>query len=109
MTSFEFIFILHLIKETMQIIDQLCQTLQSKSQDILSVMHLVSSTKAFIQQYKDDKWDVLLNNVKLFCNKRNMDVLDINARYVERRDRAYHQQVDFTIEYHYRVDIFVLQ
>jgi hypothetical protein len=55
MTSFEFVFILHFMKKTMQINDQLCQTLQSKSQDILSVMHPVLSTKAFIQQYRDDK------------------------------------------------------
>jgi hypothetical protein len=31
MTSFEFVFILHLMKETMQITDHLCQALQSKS------------------------------------------------------------------------------
>jgi hypothetical protein len=55
MISFEFVFILHLMKETMQITDHLCQALQSKSQDILSTMHLVSSTKSCIQQYRDDK------------------------------------------------------
>ena len=49
MTSFEFIFILHLMKETMQITDHLCQVLQSKSQEFLSVMRLVSSTKTCIQ------------------------------------------------------------
>ena len=42
---FEFFFILHLEKETMEITDKLCQALQSQSQDILNVMHLVSSTK----------------------------------------------------------------
>ena len=49
LTSFEFVFILHLEKETMEITDKLCQVLQSQSQDILNVMHLVSSTKALIQ------------------------------------------------------------
>ncbi|XP_062170522.1 uncharacterized protein LOC133876256 [Alnus glutinosa] len=83
MTSFEFVFILHLMKETMQITDHLCQELQSKSQDILSAMNLVSSTKAYIQQYRDDKWDDLLTNVKSFCEKRNIDIPDMNARYVE--------------------------
>jgi hypothetical protein len=106
MTSFEFVFILHLMKETIQITDQLCQTLQSKSQDILSVMYIVSSTKALIQQYRDAKWDLLLDNVKSFCKKRDIDVPDMNACYVERRGRARHQQVDFTIEHHYRVYIF---
>ena len=49
-----FVFILHLEKETIEIIDKLCQVLQSKSQDILNVMHLVSSTKALIQKFRDD-------------------------------------------------------
>ena len=45
LTSFEFVFILHIEKETMKITNKLCQTLQSQSQDILNAMHLVSSTK----------------------------------------------------------------
>jgi hypothetical protein len=85
MISVECVFILHLMKETMQIINHLCQELLSKSQDILSVMHLVSSTKEYIQQYRDDKWDDLLTNVKSFCEKRNIDASDMNARYVERQ------------------------
>jgi len=84
MTSFEFVFILQLMKETMHITDHLCQELQSKSQDILNAMNLVSSTKAYIQQYRDDKWNDLLTNVKSFCEKRNIDVPDMNARYIER-------------------------
>jgi hypothetical protein len=48
MISFEFVFILHFMKETMQIIDHLCQKMQSKSQDILNFMYLISSIKAYI-------------------------------------------------------------
>ena len=51
---FEFVFILHLEKETMEITDKLCQVLQSQSQDILNAMHLVSSTKALIQNFGND-------------------------------------------------------
>ena len=54
LTSFEFVFFLHLEKETMEITDKLCQTLQSQSQDILNVMHLASSTKALIQNFRND-------------------------------------------------------
>ena len=106
MTSSEFIFILYFLKKTMQITDYLCQALQSKSQDILSGMHLFSSTKKTIQGCRDDKWEVLLTKVKSFCNKCNINVPDMNSHYVERRGRASHQQVDFTIKHHYRVDIF---
>ena len=72
------------MKEIIQITDHLCMALQSKSQDILSAMHFVSSTKACIQQYRYDKWDILLVNANSFYNKRNIDVLDMNVHYVER-------------------------
>ncbi|XLU80763.1 hypothetical protein S245_004183, partial [Arachis hypogaea] len=38
--SFDFVFILHMMKEIMGITDKLCQALQQKSQDILNAMHL---------------------------------------------------------------------
>ncbi|XP_065630415.1 uncharacterized protein LOC136067905 [Quercus suber] len=106
LTSFEFVFILHLEKETMEITDKLCQALQSQSQDILNARHLVSSTKALIQKFRDDGWDGLLTTVISFCEKHCIDVLDMNARYVPRRGRARNQQDNITIEHHYRVNIF---
>ena len=106
LTSFEFVFILHLEKETMEITDKLCQDLQSQPQDILNVMHLVSSIKALIQKFRDDGWDGLLTIMISFCEKHCIDVLDMNARYVARRDRARNQQNNVTIEHHYWVNIF---
>ncbi|XP_050289744.1 uncharacterized protein LOC126727886 [Quercus robur] len=106
LTSFEFVFILHLEKETMEITDKLCQALQSQSQDILNAMHLVSSTKALIQKFRDDGWDGLLTTVISFCEKHRIDVLDMNARYVARRGRARNQPDNVTNEHHYRINIF---
>ncbi|XP_073061674.1 uncharacterized protein [Primulina eburnea] len=60
MNSFDFVFILHLMNEIMEITYILCQTLQSKSQDILSAMELVSSTKKLIQELRDANGDDLL-------------------------------------------------
>ena len=85
LTSFEFVFILHLEKETMEITDKLCQTLQNQSQNILNATHLISSTKAFIQKFRDNGWDGLLTTVISFCEKHCIDVLDMNARYVARQ------------------------
>nr|XP_023929662.1 zinc finger MYM-type protein 1-like [Quercus suber] len=85
LNSFEFVFILHIENETIEITDKLCQTLQSQSQDILYAMHLVSSTKALIQKFRDDGWDGLLVIVISFCEKHCIDVLDMNAYYVGRR------------------------
>ena len=54
LTSFEFILILHLMKEMMGITYVLCQALQQHSQDLLNAMHLVSTTKSLIQKLRDD-------------------------------------------------------
>ncbi|XP_073057048.1 uncharacterized protein [Primulina eburnea] len=106
MTSFDFVFILHLMREIMEITDVLCQTLQRKSPDILNAMELVSSTKKLLQELRDDKCDNLLEKVKSFCVARNIDVPDFSAQYVDRRGRARRHQGNFTIEHHYRVDLF---
>ena len=84
LTSFEFVFILHLKKEIMEITDKLCQALQSQSQDILNVMHLVSSTKALIQKFRNDGWNGLLTTMILFCEKHCIDVLEMDVCYVGR-------------------------
>ena len=44
--------------------------------------------------------------MKSFCEARDIDVPNMNARYVKRGGLARYQQDDFTIEHHYRVDIF---
>ncbi|KAB2090830.1 hypothetical protein ES319_A03G148900v1 [Gossypium barbadense] len=89
--SFEFIFILHVMKEVLGITDKLCQALQRRSQDILNAMSLVLTTKDLIQKLRDDGWNELLKNVISFCEFSELDFPDMNAQYI----------VD-----HYRVDIF---
>ncbi|XP_042423366.1 uncharacterized protein LOC122010977 [Zingiber officinale] len=67
MTSFDFVFILHLMNEIMGITDILYQALQSKSQDIINAMELVLSTKNLLQHMRDNKWNDVLAKVKSFC------------------------------------------
>jgi hypothetical protein len=64
--SFDFAFILHIMKNVMRITDVCCKALQQKSQDILNVMHLVTSTKILIQKLRDDGWETLLEEVISF-------------------------------------------
>ena len=90
----------------MGITNKLCQALQNQLQGILNAMHLVSSTKNLIQQFRDEKWDDLLATVISFCKERGLDVPDMNARYVARFGRSRHQQEDFRNEHYYKVDIF---
>jgi hypothetical protein len=103
-TSFQFIFILHLMKEIMGITDGLCQHLQQKSQNILTAVQLVDNTKKLIQKLRDEDWDRLLEEVVSLCKKFEIDILDLGARYVQCQGR--HQQNHITMEHHYHFDIF---
>lgn len=78
MTTFEFIFVLHLEKEIMEITDLLCQALQRKDQDIFNALRLVASTKMLLQLMKDESWDALLCLVKSFCQVHNIMIIHSN-------------------------------
>ncbi|KAJ9535085.1 hypothetical protein OSB04_un001839 [Centaurea solstitialis] len=106
MTTFDFIFVLHIEKEIMEITDLLCQALQRQDQDIFSALRLVASTKGLLQKMKDERWDDLLRLVKLFCEVRNIDIPDLSSSYFSRGARARNEYNDHTLEHHCRVDIF---
>nr|XP_029148837.1 uncharacterized protein LOC114925379 [Arachis hypogaea] len=103
--SFDFVFILHMMKEIMGITDKLCQALQQKSQDILNAMHLVFSTKSLIQQLRDSSWGALLEKVSSFCNDHAIQIPDMGASFSD-IIRSRRKKDVVTVEHHYRVDIF---
>lgn len=69
----------------MGITNVLCQALQQKSQDISNALHLVSTTKTFIQKLREDGWDILLENIILFYKQFDINIPDLSAHYVESR------------------------
>jgi hypothetical protein len=54
LTSFEFVFILLMMREIIEIIQQLGQAVQMKTQDIVNAICLVQSTKIFLQEMRSD-------------------------------------------------------
>jgi len=70
LTSFEFVFIFHLMKEIMGFTHCLCQALQQNSQDILNAMKMVSTTKSLLHNLRNEKWEPFLDTVKSFCEKK---------------------------------------
>ena len=103
--SFDFAFILHIMKDVMGITDMLCQALQQKSQDILNAMHLVTTTKTLIQKLRDDDWETLLEEVTSFCKHQDIEVPDMDACFSS-VGRSRRKTKSITVEHHYRVDIF---
>ncbi|XP_057421232.1 uncharacterized protein LOC130715176 [Lotus japonicus] len=102
--SFEFVFILHLMKELMRITDKLCQTFQQKSQDIFSATCLVSSTKSLIQNLRDFGWDALMENVRSFCDSQFIEVPNMSSSFSD-IIRSHHQKDSVTVGHHYHIDV----
>ncbi|KAK9671818.1 hypothetical protein RND81_12G056500 [Saponaria officinalis] len=107
MTSFEFVLVLHIMIQILGITNDLCQALQRKSQDILNAMHLVSNTKILIQKLRDDGWEILLQQVLLFCNNHDIEVPNMEDHYIYGRGR-FRQPKDRVTNLHYfRYDVFI--
>ncbi|KAJ1700789.1 hypothetical protein LUZ63_000568 [Rhynchospora breviuscula] len=103
--SFDFVFVMHLMKAIMQITHVLCRALQEKALDILNALHLISMTKELLQKLRDDGWEPLLEEVNSFCHKHRIELPDMSRRYVDFiNSRNKHDNT--TIEHHYRFDIF---
>ncbi|XP_072066433.1 uncharacterized protein [Arachis hypogaea] len=106
-TSFEFVFVLHLMRNILEVSHDLCQALQRKNQDILNALTLVSTTKTLIQRMRESSWEAFIKEVILFCEKHEVEVPDMNALHIPRRGRT-HKIVDqISVEHHYRVNLFL--
>lgn len=80
----------------MEITDDLCQALQRKSQDVLNVMNLVSTTKSLLQIMRDRWCDVFFKKVKLFYENHEIDIPEMNYFY-----RVGISRDPITIEHHF--------
>ncbi|XP_058751081.1 uncharacterized protein LOC131624112 [Vicia villosa] len=105
--SFDFIFILHLMKEIIGVTNMLCQALQQQSQDVVNVMNLVCAIKTLIQELKEDGWDKLFSYVKSFCEKHDIEIPELDdVHSTTRFGRSRLEENKVTIEHYFRVEIF---
>ncbi|XP_075492526.1 uncharacterized protein LOC142530583 [Primulina tabacum] len=81
MSSFEFVFILHLMHKIMRTTDTLSQIFQRKSLDILTVITFVIITKTRLQEFRECGWNEFLQEVKVFCSRNEIDVPDLDCLY----------------------------
>jgi len=88
----------------MGITNILCQALQSCSQDILNVMHLIYTSKLLFQQLRIGGWSNLVENVKLFCLKHEIEIPDMSAHLGRGRSR----QPNISMKHHCRVNTFLI-
>ena len=73
-------FILYLMEIILNIIDVLYRTLQKKFIDILNALDSVSNTKVLLGKLRENGWESLLEEVKSFCLKHDIEVPDLNRK-----------------------------
>ncbi|XP_015932200.1 uncharacterized protein LOC107458503 [Arachis duranensis] len=106
-TSFEFVFVLHLMRNILEVSHDLCQALQQKNQDILNALTLVSTTKTLIQRMRESSWEAFIKEVVLFCEKHEVEVPYMNALHIARRGRTRKIVDQISVEHHYHVNLFL--
>jgi hypothetical protein len=78
--SFEFIFILCMMREILEIIEDLNQALQRKTQAVVNAIRLVFSTKVCIQKLRyDNRWEEFYIRLVEFCVGHCIDVPNMQA------------------------------
>ena len=106
LTSFEFVFVLCMMREMLEITKQLGQALQKKSQDIVNAIRLVQTTKVLEKMRSDDGWETFFCQVVEFCMNHDILIPNMEETYILRGGRARRQPEHFTKERYYRVEIF---
>lgn len=77
MQTFEFVLFLELMSKMLGITNDLSQVLQRKDQHLINAMTLVETSKARLQEVRENGWDILFEKTCEFCTKHDVDVLDM--------------------------------
>jgi hypothetical protein len=103
LSSFEFIFVLCMMREILEITEDLNQALQRKTQDIVNAIRLVFSTKVRLQELRSDNgWEEFYIRLVEFCFGHCIDVPNMQEPYILRGG----QPNQLTKEVYYRVEMF---
>ncbi|XP_022007473.1 uncharacterized protein LOC110906679 [Helianthus annuus] len=100
--SFKFVFYLHLMKHILGVANLLCVALQRKNQDILNAVELVRSTKEELQRYRLEGFDSLLKDVTSFCDKYDIEMINMEDEYVDPKNRR--RKTNITNRHHFVVN-----
>jgi hypothetical protein len=96
-----------MMREILEITEQLGQALQRKSQDIVNAIRLVQTTKTLLEKMRsDDGWKTFICKSVEFCVGHEIDIPDMEETYILRGGRARHQSNRFNIDHYFRVEVF---
>ncbi|KAI3750816.1 hypothetical protein L2E82_21664 [Cichorium intybus] len=77
-------------------------TLQRKDQDIVNAMHQIRSSKDRLKEMRNEGWGTLLNDVTLFFEKNDIEIINMEDPYYNGVSRRRGSQINCL--HHYRID-----
>ncbi|XP_076936175.1 uncharacterized protein LOC143603179 [Bidens hawaiensis] len=92
------------MKYILGVTNTLCQALQRKDQDMLNAVKLVKLIDEGLKRYRLEGFDSLLEDVTSFCEKYEIEVVDMEAEYVDPRFKR--KKTGITNRHHYVVNNF---
>ncbi|XP_042472575.1 zinc finger MYM-type protein 1-like [Zingiber officinale] len=105
MESYQFVFVLHLMKYILGITNELSLSLQQGDQNIVQAMSLVRSVKCRLQDFREDGWQIILEQVNTFCELNMIPILDMENNMLTRGHGRRRGQLIINF-HHYRVENF---
>ncbi|XP_021762668.1 zinc finger MYM-type protein 1-like [Chenopodium quinoa] len=106
--SFDFVFVAHLMVDIFGITNALNVALQKHDQDIVNAMVMVDVTKTSLQKLRDEGWDSHMEKVTSFMAKYDIEVPNMEGRYVVPGRRMYRGKgPHVTNLHHFRVEVFL--
>ena len=79
--------------DILEVTNHLNSTLQRQDQNVVNTIKQVSSSKKAIQEIRDVGWDTPLENVTLFCDKNEVEVVNMEDAYYNGISRRRGSQV----------------
>ncbi|XP_047953108.1 zinc finger MYM-type protein 1-like [Salvia hispanica] len=105
MESYDFVFIMILMKHLLCMVEPLSYALQDREQNILNAINMIAGLKEELQTFRESGWDDLLQEVEDFCRVNEIDVTNMDD-IVPRRIRMKRDGTVVTNYHYYRVEIF---
>jgi hypothetical protein len=80
LTSFEFVFIIYMMRAILETSEDLGKALQKKTQDIVNAVHLVHSTKVLLEEMRSDEGcELFILTIIEFCVEHAIDTSIMEA------------------------------
>ncbi|XP_042380278.1 uncharacterized protein LOC121972698 [Zingiber officinale] len=107
MESYEFMFVMHLMKSLLGITNELSLALQQKDQNIVLAISLIKTMKVRLQKLREEGWENLLDVVNKFCSNHMIPIPNMKENMRTRGRSRRNGQMITNFHYYCVLDMMV--